>query len=256
MSKELTVIQWNVLSNKLDDCFDVSIDDSKWENRCVRIKNTIEQYQPVILGMEELTDDMLQDLNFTSNMKVACYKKKSDSPEEHGCALLYNSDILQLSDVIAYQYTNSSQVAICARFNVELRSFFVALTHLKHGYENEDIRFQQMQEFLQLIDKFRMKDEAGIVMGDFNTTPRTYTIELLQKSGYFSIFELESNLLTTKKKRNDVLKECMEDYIFTYMFDWNWRISLPELNKCPDETLPSKKIGSDHLPLIANISFW
>lgn len=156
-------------------------------------------------------------LRAAANLTAYVYQKRTSDQHLDGCATFYRTDRVQLRAAHRVEYEQPLQnaqkstapapplldrpnVAVLTHFQAPGRpavQFVVANTHLLFNPKREDVRVAQTQILLAELDRFaylgeRKDDEKSsstattkavhapcIIMGDFNASPQSATVELL-----------------------------------------------------------------------------
>lgn len=200
------VVSYNVLAQYLLECHPYlyrccSPEALKWDVRSKLLFYEIIKLDPDILCFQEVQIDHLktffkkfEDLGYTG-----VFKQKTGFRQD-GCAIYFKKSIFTLEDQIGVEFYQP-QLPILNRDNIGIMvkliprdmpnsPMVVATTHLLYNPKRTDVRLAQIQVFLAEIDRFSYNNTGHcpiIITGDFNSTPRSAVINLLDK-GHVSAF--------------------------------------------------------------------
>ncbi|XP_026742037.1 protein angel isoform X3 [Trichoplusia ni] len=198
------VLSYNLLAQYLLECHpylytDCSSHDLKWKVRASRLYDEITSLAPDILCFQEVQATHLQ--SFYSKFEEIGYYgifKQKTGHRQDGCAIYFKKSLFDLKEHISVEFFQP-ELPILNRDNIGIMvkltprglpgcPMVVATTHLLYNPKRTDVRLAQMQVFLAEIDRFAYYDngrESGhvpiILTGDFNSTPDSAVIKLLDR---------------------------------------------------------------------------
>lgn len=239
---------------------------------------------PDIIGLEEIDNyynffkPILELFGYES-----VFEPKPNAPGVNfgwysdGCALFWKSEVFRKKDHLskAYedQHRNYNQVYIiaCLRHKRSNKDILVLVTHLKakNGEKNESIRSKEIQILTKLLEERRKVQNIPIlILGDFNATPDSKCIRMLQEklrveSAYTQLNnqDLHQNQndiqYTTFKIRGSFATKRVIDYIFysPKILECVRTLSIPESNTLEESKLPGFRFPSDHMNISAIFCF-
>jgi mRNA deadenylase 3'-5' endonuclease subunit Ccr4 len=180
-SKKFSVMQFNILADSLSDSFpkaDKAI--LAWSYREPLIVTQITSRLPTVVCIEEC--DHFEDLE--TRLAAFGYKgffvKKKSATSKDGCAMFYRTDAVEclyhravglggtqvalVAHFVLKEESSSSSISSystleeCKTSNTTSpRRFFVAMTHLKVGFEEQ--RLRQVETLMQIISQYTMAED-------------------------------------------------------------------------------------------------
>ncbi|CAF1247108.1 unnamed protein product [Adineta ricciae] len=175
--------------------------ENNFTKRIHRLTQTIEKWQPTILCVQEpLTNQFQHWLSHLPSYYRSIGSPNSSSDFDFQVAILYNSQILKLSDqdylwlsktprTVGSKDWNSHAVRTLniARFHLvsdESMNLLVFNTHL--DAKSEQARQEQAKIIRSTINEWRRKYPTDVVLllGDFNTIPQQTTYNILTSSEF------------------------------------------------------------------------
>ncbi|CAH0578318.1 unnamed protein product [Chrysodeixis includens] len=198
------VLSYNLLAQYLLECHPYLYtkclsQDLKWKARASRLFDEITGLEPDILCFQEVQLSHLD--TFFSKFEEMGYHgifKQKTGHRHDGCAIYFKKTLFDLVAHVSVEYYQPD-LPILNRDNVGLIvkltprglpdcPLVVATTHLLYNPKRTDVRLAQMQLLLAEIDRFayhQIGEEYGhmpiILAGDFNSTPESPVIDLLDK---------------------------------------------------------------------------
>lgn len=189
LKEDLTILSYNIRYDNPND------GENQWVFRRERIVSYIKEINPDIIGMQEVLDQQLVFLDTT--LKEFSYigvgredgKKKGEySP------ILYNYKSLTLIKTDTFWLSETPAVVsvgwdaalerICTyalfKHNYTGQQFWVFNTHFDHI--GEEARIQSASLIYENIKALNINNFPVIITGDFNLTPDTRPIKILQNS--------------------------------------------------------------------------
>ncbi|KAJ6646899.1 Protein angel like 2 [Pseudolycoriella hygida] len=195
---EITIMSYNILAQDLivkhpylyksHDRYHL-----EYAIRSERLFNEMKVVRPDILCLQEMQATHLMDFKvkcFSIDLHEVIFKKRTQADLTDGCAIFYNSDIMELVAEQSVEYfqpnvsvLNRPNVAIIAKFRLKTNpasEIVIATTHLLYNPRRQDVRLAQVQLLLSEIDRiaFRGENEQHqveyspvILTGDFNFQP-------------------------------------------------------------------------------------
>ena len=232
-SNGYSILQWNILSNKLstNNIFP-KVDENclKWENRKKLIKEILKKENPDILILDEIDNfnnfkrEIIDDLKIKYN---GGFFERLD--KYMGIYIGINPDKFSLIEQKKIKFHGndienknkfeslSPQIFIFSKI-LEIKTkdtFYLIVSHLKAKKENENIRLIQINEILQYIKENGLVNQNIILVGDFNAEPQNESIVNLEKFGMKSVFDYNKLEYTSILVRDKIEKKIF-DYIFYY----------------------------------------
>ncbi|CAH0703681.1 unnamed protein product [Spodoptera exigua] len=198
------VMSYNVLAQYLLECHpylytDCAPFDLKWKVRAARLYDEITKMAPDIICLQEVQASHINSFysKFEKIGYFGVFKQKTGHRQD-GCAIYFKTSMFQLTDNIHVEFFQPD-LPILNRDNIGLivklmphdrpcSPIVVATTHLLYNPKRTDVRIAQMQLFLAEIDRFayfnngRQSGHLPIILtGDFNSTPDSAVIKLLDR---------------------------------------------------------------------------
>ena len=195
LKNELTVLSYNIRYDNPND------GENQWKYRKERVANYIKEIKPDIIGMQEVLDPQLVflDLSLTEFSFVGVGREDGKTKGEYS-PILYNSNRLTLLQTDTFWLSETPKVIsvgwdaalerICtyAQFKHKEtgQKFWVFNTHFDHI--GELARIQSAKLIHQKIKMLNTNNFPVIITGDFNLTPDTAPIKILQNA-YIDIMQ-------------------------------------------------------------------
>ena len=189
LKKELIVLSYNIRYDNPND------GENQWKYRKEIIANYIKEIRPDIIGMQEVLDPQLVflDISLTEFSFVGVGREDGKTKGEYS-PILYNSNRLTLLQTDTFWLSETPKVIsvgwdaalerICTYAQFEHKEtgqkFWVFNTHFDHI--GELARIQSAKLILQKIKMLNINNFPVIITGDFNLTPDTAPIKMLQNS--------------------------------------------------------------------------
>jgi len=272
------VLQWNHLSQTLGTKGDkfVQCDPAalNWEVRRWRILEELLSHDPDVICLQEVDHFNTLERALGSAGYVGKFVAKPDSPciymegntGPDGCAVFYKEAKFSLvswhSRVLQVWRVESNQVAMCATLRHKLtgREMCVVTTHLKarKGALLSTLRAEQGSDILTWLTPI-LQGRPVIISGDFNAQPSEPVFSTMtnnEKLPLRSCYDTQSLEWTTWKIRDTGEEKYILDYIFHSEGLQTVRVlDTPEDDSLGEAKLPSLEYASDHLSLVADVSF-
>ncbi|KAL4713197.1 hypothetical protein ACJJTC_002943 [Scirpophaga incertulas] len=201
---KFSVLSYNVLAQYLleghpylyTNCSPTNLN---WTVRSVRIFDEIISLSPDIICLQEVQATHLQ--SFYSKLEYMGYcgifKEKSDDKID-GCAIYFKQSHFKMQDCFSVEFyqpelpiLDRGNIGIMVKLvpnNVPTSPIVVATTHLLFNPKRMDVRLAQIRVLLAEIDRFAFYKEGNvaghlpiILTGDFNSTPDSAVVHLLDK---------------------------------------------------------------------------
>lgn len=250
----MKVMSFNI---KNDTIF--TIGKKRWPFRYAAINEIIKQEDPDIIGMQEVTDKMLADLDLNNYAYVGSSRNRFFDLANEKNIILYkkadfkvlNSKTIWLSSApekLGSRTFGSIYPRICTFLSLQDKNYQVYNiynTHLDHLFGF--VRHAQINHLLHFIN--RNNKIPIVVMGDFNTTIRSkYIQQLINELNLNNCYQFCDHLFSTHIGLfSNFNKNLLPiDYIFTSK-DLTINKTIILDNKTNDN------YASDHLPIICNI---
>jgi len=189
LKNELIVLSYNIRYDNPND------GENQWKYRKEIIANYIKEIRPDIIGMQEVLDPQLVflDISLTEFSFVGVGREDGKTKGEYS-PILYNSNRLTLLQTDTFWLSETPKVIsvgwdaalerICTYAQFEHKEtgqkFWVFNTHFDHI--GELARIQSAKLILQKIKMLNINNFPVIITGDFNLTPDTAPIKMLQNS--------------------------------------------------------------------------
>jgi hypothetical protein len=176
-SHELTIATWNILYDPNNYFPDAKPQISRSKNISQKLKDL--NPQPSLFGLLEVEDSsefgnigdlITREVNNSSGYWV----QHSRSWEMMG----FFGDAFEAADT--YEIADGRKILIS-----QIDSIAIALIHFTYGIRGEDLRFYQMNQVLNILDRF----QRVVLMGDFNSASWQKSRRLAKRCNYKSVFE-------------------------------------------------------------------
>ena len=237
-------------------CADDPNGHSKQE-RAPRIKSIIDQYDPDLMGFQEVTEKWLGYIEADYLEKYGMYSLfRCSDPDREAAAIFYKKELFELKDCSTFWYSDTPDVPSkgwCSWGHYRVCSWAL-LTEKASGkdvlYLNTHYGFSDKCQLdsTELVFKFLEEKKADRVIftGDFNMTPDTPAYKLMTER------LKDANALTTKDKERTFHgyttdKGCVIDYCFV---DGKLTVESSQVIR----TTYDGKYPSDHYPVLTEIS--
>ena len=195
LKNELTVISYNIRYDNPND------GENQWKYRKERVASYIKEISPDIIGMQEVLEPQLVflDVSLKEFSYVGVGREDGKTKGEYS-PILYNSNRLTLLQTDTFWLSETPKVIsvgwdaalerICtyAQFKHKEtgQKFWVFNTHFDHI--GELARIQSAKLIHQKIKMLNTNNFPVIITGDFNLTPDTAPIKILQNA-YIDIMQ-------------------------------------------------------------------
>lgn len=234
---KLTVLSWNILGGKHREQVISFLQHTEWDIAALQEVTQRETHSKVVNDAKEIADA----LNCEYYYKTAFRTDRHTPVYDLGNCLLSKLPIQKgavypLSDLSTYQRNstteprNAVEISIAVNDNT-LRCFS---THI--GYDDSlgegELQKKQIQTLLKITPR-----ENAIVMGDFNSSPTSSVLNIVEKTLVHTDTQLTAMTWTNLKKETHPQHRI--DYIFT----------TPDIQTTEFEILESD--ASDHKPIRA-----
>jgi len=245
---------------------------NSWNHRKQRVMDFIDSINPDILGTQELSPHMKEDVKSSLlSYSIFGWGRKRNLQGEHSDILVNNGEVTVL-DSKTFWLSRTPEIPgsksfftpfprVCTMAEVYMKRFDrrvrIFNTHLDHIYPF--MRTRGILTILKYINDYDERERLPVVlMGDFNASPASMTLKML-KAGLHSY---------TNIKLRDVYAFCKKNYIVTNTFHSfkgkvNKRLldyifvseELDIHNVVVDKTNDNGLYLSDHYPVIAELAF-
>jgi len=256
--EEITVISYNIRYDNPDD------GENQWSLRKEKVASYLRETQPDIVGMQEVLQHQLEYLNDVLD-KFSYVGVGRDDGKTKGeySPILYNSMNLKVEESNTFWLSETPEeisvgwdaalerICTYARFKdlTSGKQFWVFNTHFDHI--GELARAASARLILRKIEKLNKMNIPVVITGDFNLTPDTEPIKILQNS-FEDVLkdrapsEKNYGTFTSFKKEETGLRRI--DYIFNKGF---------QLETADHIWVKTAKGGwaSDHHPVQATFLF-
>ncbi|XP_063546977.1 protein angel homolog 2 isoform X2 [Cydia strobilella] len=255
------VLSYNVLAQYLLECHpylytQCTPRNLKWKIRAARLYDEILKLAPDILCLQEVQASHLN--SFYSKFEKIGYSgifKRKTGHRHDGCAIYFKHSLFEMQDTVSVEFYQP-ELPILNRDNIGMMvklvprhcpdtPIVVVTTHLLYNPKRTDVRLAQMQLLLAEIDRFAYFDngrESGhipvILTGDFNSTPDSAVVRLLDK-GHVSASPFRDS---SDWKKIGVTDNCQHlsvllnrskglptDFCMTKIYNSEYRSNLSEL---------------------------
>ncbi|XP_034839394.1 protein angel-like isoform X1 [Maniola hyperantus] len=209
------VMSYNVLAQYLLECHpylytNCGLQNLNWNSRAAKIYDEILSLSPDILCLQEVQVSHLNTFysKFEEMGYCGIFKQKTGERQD-GCAIYFKKSLFDLQDHISVEFYQP-EMPILNRDNIGLMAklapkcspgtpVVVATTHLLYNPKRTDVRLAQLQVLLAEIDRFAYINDGKewgylpiILAGDFNSTPESAVVELLDR-GHVSASPFRDN---------------------------------------------------------------
>ena len=187
--EEITVISYNIRYDNPDD------GENQWSLRKEKVASYLRETQPDIVGMQEVLQHQLEYLNDVLD-KFSYVGVGRDDGKTKGeySPILYNSMNLKVEESNTFWLSETPEeisvgwdaalerICTYARFKdlTSGKQFWVFNTHFDHI--GELARAASARLILRKIEKLNKMNIPVVITGDFNLTPDTEPIKILQNS--------------------------------------------------------------------------
>jgi len=274
--KSFSVMQWNILAQTLaqNGMFQFATKEVlDWQHRKELIVKEILKHNPDIGCFEEVDCFHLLKEDFHSNGYQGFFVPKPKSPCLNFEENIGPDGTLLISKEYFPSSANAYHKVLCLEDGTETNStvliyekrlsdhvIFILTTHLKAKSQNEEIRRQQAEHLIKIIDQIKSCSSncSVILLGDFNAEPSEPAIQRLMKYGlksaYKDVLGNEADITTYKIRTNVGLASRCIDYIFYHSACLTpvSVLSIPKQQDFGEEGLPNAHFPSDHIPLLVN----
>ena len=198
LKNELTVLSYNIRYDNPND------GENQWKYRKERIASYIKEISPDIIGMQEVLKSQLVflDASLTEFSFVGVGREDGKTKGEYS-PILYNSNRLALLQTDTFWLSETPTVIsvgwdaalerVCTYAQFEHKKtgkkFWVFNTHFDHI--GELARIQSAKLIHEKIKMLNLNNFPIIITGDFNLTPNTTPIKILQNA-YIDVMQKTS----------------------------------------------------------------
>ena len=198
LKNELTVLSYNIRYDNPND------GENQWKYRKERIASYIKEISPDIIGMQEVLKSQLVflDASLTEFSYVGVGREDGKTKGEYS-PILYNSNRLALLQTDTFWLSETPTVIsvgwdaalerVCTYAQFEHKEtgkkFWVFNTHFDHI--GELARIQSAKLIHEKIKMLNLNNFPVIITGDFNLTPNTTPIKILQNA-YIDVMQKTS----------------------------------------------------------------
>jgi len=252
----ITLTTWNILNPAYAKLSYYSEHVHKYlnwnEGRKVALHNYIKTINSDIYCLQESTEKIADEIttvlmnNSNRNYVFIWAKRKSDADD--GCAIIYDRDVLNLSDVKILRH-NNTHIIQCALFEniTNKNKFWVLNTHVNFMTRNEDII-----AMLQTTNKDQFYNTKRIIVGDFNAEIKELWYTKLNQNSYIDAWTEKngphqksdftySNGDTHRNKWIDFV--LMSGFVYSDIDKVYINADLTNMTYAPNDQIPS-----DHVP--------
>jgi endonuclease/exonuclease/phosphatase family metal-dependent hydrolase len=235
----MRIISFNILSdihidfnNSTEDYPDVPVEYLYMHNRFPRIVVNIRSFDPDVVLIQEITEDIRQRLIFEFPEYIFS-EITFHTDYNSGNMIFFRHDIPYI-DSFGLNYENGDPFSI-----VDFDSFVAINIHLDDTYY--DIREGEIIYLLNLISTI---DKPVIIGGDFNTnSPKLH--QLLTSQGFQSVVKFPTGTYLCESYMIDYIYSRYIPIFHGYIYRGKCRYS------CDPRCILD--IGSDHFPVIADL---
>jgi endonuclease/exonuclease/phosphatase family metal-dependent hydrolase len=229
IDNDLKVISYNIRYNNLNDGI------NKWDNRKETIFNFLEDEHPDFIGMQEVLENQLNELNenLEDYNSIGIGREDGKNKGEFS-PIFYLEESYKLIKTNTFWLSETPDKVslgwdaaierICTYGHFESKKtkkrFWVFNTHFDHM--GEIARQKSAELIISKIEKLNTKKEPIVLMGDFNLIPISDPIKILSKIfiDSFSINSNPSNFIGTYNGFRESYDNNMRiDYIFSKGLD-------------------------------------
>ncbi|KAG4069847.1 hypothetical protein HA402_009554 [Bradysia odoriphaga] len=210
---EITVMSYNLLAQDLIDKHTYLYSthngpDLTYHVRSQRLINEMTRIRPDILCLQEMQESHVMDFKlkcFSMDLQELIFKKRTQDDLTDGCAIFFNSDLLELISEEKVEYFQPGVHPLLLNSVSRTNPYsevVVATTHLLYNPRRQDVRLAQVQVLLAEIDRIaykgiddhcRARYSPIILTGDFNFQPNTAPYSLIV-NGYLTYSSLNKRL--------------------------------------------------------------
>ncbi len=224
----------------------VSDKEYAWSYRKQRVIELIRRESFDIIGCQEASFDMVNDLNEGLSDIYHIYYQQRDQNGE-GTPILYKKN-LNIQEMKTFWLSDTPEVESVIRGShfprimsyIRLNHLLFINTHL--DYASDDVCLKQAKYLHHLIERLKNSDDRIIITGDFNVYPTSKTMKYM-KSLYLSLDRTEDEEQLTFHGFSNQRKGKPIDYI---LYSNNLVMSDYRIHHNQD-----KDYLSDHYPISA-----
>lgn len=239
--------------------------NNRWENRAKIVYEVFEKYNCDIIGVQELTNKMFEDIssNLINYNIVGTPRTKKLFVERNDILVLKKHEILEYEtfwlsekpDKVGTSIWYSIYPRICTTAVVKLEGGRVVRIYNTHlDFLLPKAREYGLKKIGKYIEnKYEEDNLPVILMGDFNATPKSKAIKELiggeySKKKFIAVQESKKEIyeISTMSKFKGNKKGLHIDYIFVPDEFEIRNIEIVDYNK-------NGKYPSDHYPIMANV---
>ena len=229
---------------------------NRWQYRYQQINEIIHRYNPDILGLQEVTNKMLKDLDIKNYIFVGETRNRSFEIANERNIILFKKDIFTLLEYQTYWLSatpdklgsrtlGSVYPRICTYACIQDKDgkiFNIYNTHLDHLL---GIVRKHQVNYLKGLVKTK-NNQTNIIMGDFNTTINAkYLKNMVTNLDLYDCYQNIDNLISSHF--NILSKIHKNDYPIDYIFtSKNIKIQNTQIIN----NINNIKFVSDHFPII------
>lgn len=225
-----------------------------WEHRYLYINMIIHQYNPDIIGLQEVTNKMLMDLDLKNYIFVGKTRNRFFEIANERNIILFKKDIFTLLDNQTYWLSStpnklgsrtlgSIYPRICTFASLKDKDgkiYKIYNTHLDHLLPI--VRKHQVDYLEKLIEN----NNQTIIMGDFNTTIKAkYLKKMVLNLDLEDCYKKVDNLISSHF--NILSKIHKNDYPIDYIFISK---DIKIKNTTIINNINNERFVSDHYPII------
>ena len=186
-NNDLKILSYNIRYDNPDDGI------NKWEKRKGTIINYIKTNAPEIIGMQEVLNNQLIDLQSSLNeYKTVGVGREDGKTKGEYSPILFKTSKLKLIKFDTFWLSETPDkvsigwdaalerictYALFEQINTK-KQFLIFNTHFDHIGINA--RIESVKLILKMIKKINKKNIPVLLMGDFNLTPETKPIKILK----------------------------------------------------------------------------
>lgn len=226
-----------------------------WDKRKEKIITAIKEQKPDIISLVELDD--LEYIKQELGHYGYDFLKRPRSNSFDGAGIFYLKNRFEPKEEIKLTYKDNDRVALLVKFHDKTanRDFLFASTHLMRepdDMEKEAIRVEEIEQLLNKIKQVRVLNPElpVIVAGDFNALPSSSTYNAMTAAGFHAP-AFQGQDCTSKT----LARSVWIDYIL--MKNFSHILGKPKQVDCqsPSVVWPNEQEGSDHVPVVAEVSY-